>query len=265
MSASGLTEAILEFVSIGEPHFVLDFDGTLIPIRETRTDLALPESSARLLRRLERFPTTILSGRDLDALAQATPGYRVSRVPLNGLLSTEALIEVAALLRERLEQPLLREGLGDVRIEPKGPLTSFHLRHLPEERSLAAESGIMALLLSEIRSLGLEGQWHAYPGKKVVNLEPCGASKQAFVDRYLARHANARLVFAGDDTNDLPVLNWEHPRLMAVAVEGSHEVATARTPHRVSDQAELIQVLDDAVSRLEVSVSALQSDRFLTR
>lgn len=220
-------KALLDFLSKGEPHFIFDFDGTLVPIQNDRHISQLPEKVETILKKLgQRHAVTILSGRSPEDLQLLFANLPVRLAPLNGLD-----VSVDPLLLNRLRTNL-KEILGaefaDVQIECKGPLTALHFRHWNHpEREDRFENEI----LQKIRHHPLCGQWHVYSGKKVINIEPEPQGKLKFIQRYLQRHPSSPLFFAGDDTNDFEVITYSHPRLWPVWIkdlEGEIPPSSAR-------------------------------------
>lgn len=228
-------------------HLILDFDGTLIPIRDDRSDLTLSPHTKHSLSSIRRVPVTILSGRKYDELKIAFQGFSFSLVSRNGFEETPALNVEGAQIREYVSAVLLRpEVLGTI-IEEKGALISLHFRHLKNE---SIGRVLLDLVCRALCELGLSNQWHAYPGKMVVNIEPKAVSKSYFVLSYLATHPQAFVLFAGDDSNDYPVFEIDHPRLTKIFIS-----AAARSPARswpgvkTLPREELLQLLEGLGSK----------------
>lgn len=201
-----------------EVHLVLDFDGTLIPIRKDRTELGFPPLTKKALMAIQHHPVTILSGRKEEELQAAFRGLSFNLVARNGFQETPELSAQGALIRERISRRLsLPEALG-VAIEEKGALTSLHFRHLGAP---GLGPSIMNWVNQIIGELNCGDSWHAYLGKMVVNVEPRVASKATFVANYVASLPGASVLFAGDDRNDYPVFELDHPRLFKVFIKSS--------------------------------------------
>lgn len=198
-----------------EVHLILDFDGTLIPIRGTRNELRLPASTKAALASIKNCPVTILSGRKKDDLKDALGEFPFRLVSLNGLEESPELSMEGETIREHISGIISHPDVLGTEVEDKGILTSLHFRHLEKEE--------IGLLLAEktadlLGHLGYSERWHVYQGKMVVNVEPKVASKAKFVSNYLASFPNALVLFAGDDTNDYPVFELDHPRLIKAFV-----------------------------------------------
>lgn len=198
-----------------EVHLILDFDGTLIPIRDDRADLALPAPTKEALSALRRLPVTILSGRKEEELKIAFQGFSFALVSRNGFVETPELRSQGVQIREYLSTILVRPDVVGTAVEEKGALTSLHFRHLNNEHMGPVLLGLVCRALCELE---FGERWHAYLGKMVVNVEPKAVSKAHLVSSYLSSFPQAFVLFAGDDSNDYPVFEIDHPRLTKVFV-----------------------------------------------
>lgn len=204
------------FMKKGEPHFVLDFDGTLIPIRSKVKELTLPQETEKALEAIRDFPVTILSGRNLSDLQLAFNGYPFNLMALNGLANPELYFRYAEEIRRILHKIIQEKNFSSIQIEDKGALTAVHFR-----KTGKVELGpqLMDLFSKHLGDLPYFNDWKIYLGKMVVNIEPMGASKAGFVENYLKDHPKSHVLFAGDDTNDLPVFSLTNPRLCALFIK----------------------------------------------
>jgi len=210
-----LKELYKQLSRLSEVHLILDFDGTLIPIRDNRDDLSLPLPTLRALKAITNLPVTILSGRDDEDLKTAFQDFSFQLVARNGFEESATLNQQGVQVRLRLSELLPQTEVAATLIEAKGAMTSLHFRHLKNDNLGPV---LLELVSRTIKELGLESGWHAYLGKMVVNVEPRAVSKAKFVADYLAKNTHASVLFAGDDSNDFPVFELNHPRLTRVFV-----------------------------------------------
>lgn len=184
----------------------LDVDGTLVAIAAT-PELARPAPALLpLLQRLERAnegALALISGRSLVGIDRLFAPLRLPAAGLHGWERRRADGAVArrdppAALLDRL-RPRLGAYAGARRgllLEDKGTSLALHYRLSPERGpALRRFVGRLAREEPELRLLA---------GRKVVELQPCGANKGEAILAFLAEppFAGRRPVFAGDDTTD---------------------------------------------------------------
>ncbi len=185
---------------VESPVFLLDYDGTLVPIAP-RPELARPPRAVlRLLDRLNRrHPLYIVSGRrarDLEALVGRC-GLRVFGV--HGMEEGETCGEVRSLVDEKARAALeaLRRALPrvpGVRVEDKALAIAFHYRGIPDE------AGALEALRAWAREL--PDSLEVLEGKKVLEVRPRGFGKGRAARRIASRHPQHTPVIIGDDATD---------------------------------------------------------------
>jgi trehalose-phosphatase len=186
----------------------LDFDGTLVNLRNRPGDVTAPLTARRTLERLARNPkvlVAIVSGRKLDDLRRLVGVEGVTYFGLHGGERDGQSAELSpgsALALENAKQAA-RAQLGElpgVWIEDKGLTFSVHHRVANEEASDIARAEL-ANLLSPWRDV-----LHVLNGSKVWEILPREIpGKQAAVEHVLADlPANTLIVYAGDDGTDEP-------------------------------------------------------------
>ncbi len=201
---------------------VLDFDGTLAPIVESRHHARLPAATVHLLREVaEAWPCAILSGR-----SRADVTARLEGVPMRAVLGNHGAEDRPALpgaagwrrrvrtWRRSLEAELA--GVGGVEVEDKGLSLAVHVRGAAARRRVA-------LALDRLEGARIVG------GKRVRNATVRGApDKGDALLRLVRRGGYERVVFVGDDDTDEDVFRRasEAP-LVGVAVgRRRHSAAT---------------------------------------
>jgi trehalose 6-phosphate phosphatase len=179
---------------------VLDFDGTLAPIRANRAGVRLTPRTLRALEALaRRHPVAVLSGR-----AAADVSARLADLGVAFVIGShgaewpgEARAHPGWRRQVRGWSLALRSGLSrlpGVAVEEKPLSVAVHFRGARAPR--AAEAHILDL------AGGLRGA-RVIPGKRVVNLVPRGAGDKGTALARLVRLTRARRVlFVGDDVTD---------------------------------------------------------------
>jgi trehalose 6-phosphate phosphatase len=229
-------------------HLVLDFDGTLIPIRRDRNNTEFPKATIKALKNLENIPVTILSGRGESDLRKAFAGLPFNLVARNGLIQTPQMLSEGIRIREYLRASLQQTAIVGIDVEEKGALTTLHFRGIADR---SVEKLLSKQVNETLLALNYTELWHAYVGKKVVNIEPKQASKSAFVINYLERFPTAHVLFAGDDRNDFPVFEIQHPRLMQIYIGSAFsKLPSWSSSVKTQSRIEFIQLLGKLESKL---------------
>ena len=219
---------------------VLDFDGTLAPIVESRHRARLPAGTVRLLRAVAgAWPCAVISGRsradvvarlgDVRLLAGVGNHGAEDRPPLPGAAGWRRRVRG---WRRRLEAELA--GVRGVDVEDKGLSLAVHVRGAAAQRRAA-----LALA-------GLEGA-RVVGGKRVRNATIPGApDKGEALLRLLRRGGFERAIFVGDDDTDEDVFRRapELP-LVGVVVGRRRSSAAGYYLRRQGDVARLLSVLGE--------------------
>lgn len=191
---------------------LLDYDGTLLPLKRRIDRSFLPTALRRLLSRLSRRHRVIMvTGRDLRDLRRlAGPLKGVGKVGTHGIeatgvpglrLSLPAKRRRFINDRRRLAAALKREFAREkgVFLQVKRYALSLHFSH--QERN---EAAFQARFRRVVRRLGTPGLWEFQAGKHMIDLRPHGFSKGQAVRTLLRLYPNHRPLYAGDDRSDLP-------------------------------------------------------------
>jgi trehalose 6-phosphate phosphatase len=219
---------------------VLDFDGTLAPIVESRDRARLPRATVRVLRVVaEAWPCAVVSGRSRADVAARLAGARLLAVVGNHGAEDRPALPGAAGWRRRvrtwrrqLEAELA--GVRGVDIEDKGLSLAVHVRGAAAERRAA-------LALGRLEGARIVG------GKRVRNATILGAPDKGDAVLRLARRGGyERVIFVGDDDTDEDVFRRasEAP-LVGVSVGLRGRSAAAYYLRRQGDVARLLTVLGE--------------------
>ena len=217
---------------------VLDFDGTLAPIVESRHRARLPAATVRLLRAVATaWPCAVISGRSRDDVAARLGGVRLLAVVGNHGAEDLPALPGAARWRRQVRRWRLRleaelAGVRGVDVEDKGLSLAVHVRGAAAERRVAAALA------------GLEGA-RVVGGKRVRNAVVDGApDKGDALVRLVRRGRYERVIFVGDDDTDEDVFRRasEVP-LVGVAVGRRRHSAAAWYLRRQGDVARLLSIL----------------------
>ena len=193
-----------------ESALLCDLDGTLAPIVDRPSEVAVPRAAAEVLGSLagELALVAVITGRpaalardlvgDEDLIYVGNHGLetlepgRPEAEPHPDLRGNErAAADLVAVHAPRLA----RSGVS---IEDKGPIVALHWRTAPDQTSAELEANAVA---EAARAAGLEPR----AGRLVMEVRPAvGVDKGTAVRELLERHAEVRVAaFGGDDLTDL--------------------------------------------------------------
>lgn len=205
----------------------LDFDGTLVDLREHPGEVTVPAHLVELLGRLRAVfggAVAIISGRsvaDLDRLLAPLT------LPLAGIHGLERRDATGRLHRDEAAECALdavRAAVADFVArhaglfwEDKGAAFAVHYR-----RAQALEPTVRSFLDAQLERL--DGDFHVQAGKFVFELKPHGRDKGRAVDAFLREppFAGRVPVFIGDDVTD-------EDAFRAVNARGGHSIRVAPT------------------------------------
>lgn len=213
---------------------LLDYDGTLVPLR-FRPELAVPDDELlTLLARLARRPGTdvhVVSGRPRDELEAMLGGLPLGLHAEHGLWSRRAYgtwrarQPLDAPWREtvaaRLDASVRRVAGSWLQRKSVGFAWHWRMAVVPEaQREMAALRAEFAALADD----GLE----LLEGNGIFEVRPAGSGKDVVV-RELTSAAGARLwIAAGDDRTDEELFAALPPAAIRIKVGGGHSLAELR-------------------------------------
>jgi trehalose 6-phosphate phosphatase len=184
---------------------LLDFDGTLAPICSHPSEVRIPPSTRRVLRRLARHPRVrvfIISGRRLPDVRRHVGIRRIAYLGLHGWergqnkKTTLALHRFVRRLRHEVESRL--SGAPGVWVEDKYVGFTVHCRQTPRQelgKARAVLDRALAPFLSKLRILN---------GKKVWEVLPVEVQGKGAAVRGLLKELGGAVlpIYAGDDLSD---------------------------------------------------------------
>ena len=195
---------------------VLDYDGTLAPIRVERDRAAMRPRTRQLLEEVaRRYPCAVLSGRGRGDLLPRLEGVPLVRIVGNHGAEWDGRAAGYARLTRQVQgwRKLLGQqlrGLPGVEIEDKRLSLAIHVRRALDRRSAHAAIERVAPRLVGARLT---------PGKQVVNVLGIHAPDKAVaVERLLVELGCRHLIFLGDDDGDEMVFRSSAPGVIGVRV-----------------------------------------------
>lgn len=188
----------------------LDFDGTLAPIVSRPEDArALPGTADMLTALAARVrQVAIITGRPSE---EAVEFGNLANVPGLIVLGHYGLErweggEVAAppvlgqLERLRRELVALADARPGVTLEDKGHSVALHTRNAPDPAAALEE------LMPRVTEVSNAAGFQVTPGRFVVEARPAGADKGDALRCLVAEVDAGAVLYAGDDTGDLPAV-----------------------------------------------------------
>lgn len=181
----------------------LDFDGTLAPLQDDASSVALPAGAEEVLTALFAKlggAVCVISGRDIRDLSARIPAG-LWRAGGHGL---EVCRPGQAPAADRPEAPAglhtaardLASGFAGAFVEDKGPICALHYRAAPDA-GLALDEGARRI------ALGFSG-YVVQHGKMVIELKPKRANKGAALRALMNQDpfSGRTAVMVGDDVTD---------------------------------------------------------------
>ena len=185
----------------------LDFDGTLVDIAPTPSDVMIPEGLTQRLRHLAWLlngALAVISGRPIIVIDEFLGGAVPCVAGVHGAERRNALGHIHRLVLDPEAIAPFRITLGEfarsrpgVLLEDKGVSLALHFRERPEAGD-AARAVVDACVAAS------HGAFERLDGKMVVELKPLSITKVGALAAYMneAPFAGRRPVFVGDDITD---------------------------------------------------------------
>lgn len=231
-----------------ESALLCDLDGTLAPIVDRPSEVAVPEATTEALGALagELGLVAVITGRPAALARELVGAEDLIYVGNHGLEALEpgqpeadphpelrGSERAAADLVAAHAQRLARSGVS---IEDKGPIVALHWRTAPDQTSAEREANAVA---EQARGAGLEPR----AGRLVMEVRPAvGIDKGTAVSELLERHAKVRVaVFGGDDLTDLDAFAALERRRESGDLDAAWRVAvlSAESPEGLEQAADL--------------------------
>lgn len=188
-----------------------DYDGTLVPIRDTPAAARPTPALLTLLARLSRqhgLVLAVVSGRDLTDLRKMLPLSGLYLVGSHGaayccpdgrlFLDPAAVWSAPVLPRVAAMAERCVGGAAGFLIERKQAAVALHYR-LAEGRTATR---VVEAFLTAVQPLLVRYHLQVVCGKKVVEVRPRGVHKGQVVMRLKRWHSDCFPVYLGDDTTD---------------------------------------------------------------
>jgi trehalose 6-phosphate phosphatase len=240
----------------------LDFDGTLVELRDHPEDVEAPASLARLLLQLlETFDgaVAIVSGRSVEGLERLLAPLQLPLAGVHGLERRDAngvLHSVAAgadaLAGARDEVQRFVGTRSGLHWEDKGAALAVHFRDAPERAD-----EVRGFLEGQRETLG--AGFHIQAGKAVLELKPASSDKGRVVAAFMGEppFAGRTPVFIGDDVTDEYAFD-EVNRRGGVSIRVGDPGTRTRARHRLPTVAAAVAWLESLPGAL---VSGTATDR----
>jgi len=234
-----------EFRSASRPLLLLDYDGTLVPLRPTPEEAAPdPELLATLGRLARRGEVVIVSGRPRATLDSWLGGLDVGLVAEHGAWVRERGRDWAAAgvhrgdwkpgVRDLMERYVDR--LPGARVEEKEFALAWHFRRADADLAALRAQELTDHLIDLVETSDLR----VVPGHKVIEVRPSGTSKGAACRVFLSR-AHDFVLAAGDDTTDEDLFRALPPTAYSLRVG----LVQSQARYNLAAQADVIGLIGD--------------------
>lgn len=234
------------FLSAENRILILDYDGTLAPLRRQPEEAVPGPRLVALLRRLGSDPrntVAVCSGRDRDTLDQWLGGLPVLLAAEHGAFYKEhgvwhgASRDVEAWPQEILDvlERTTSQTPGS-RVEKKQTALVWHYRNSDAWLADLREKQLIHALMPLCARLNL----HILRGNKVVEIKASDRNKGTEVLRLINRHPYDFILAAGDDVTDEDMFRALPPEAITIRVGDFSQ--TAR--YSLGSQEEMLDVLE---------------------
>jgi len=255
MTASGDLVALIARMREGPITLLLDYDGTLVPIRSGPTLAAPDDETLALLATLAGDPRIglhLVSGRMRETMESWFAGLPIDLWAEHGLwrrragqVGWELTLEVDRAWMDRV-RPLIarftRETAGSL-VEEKTASFAWHYRMADPE--LGEEHA--GELRRELQELLHDETVEVLTGSKVIEVRVVGPSKGLVVTRLLEEAPSRLMVAIGDDRTDEDMFEKLPPSSIALHVGP----LPSRAPHRVRDWRDVQRILREIAAAEE--------------
>ena len=221
---------------------LLDYDGTLTPIREHPSMARLPSATAQVLRGLSRQPgvaIVLVSGRSVQDLSRMVGLRRLCYVGNHGLelkspklryVNPAAQKSKTVLNRIAEELAVVLKPVRGAWVENKGLTLSVHSREVPLEEKVLVKNAFHGV----VRPYQEKGKVRVTAGKEVFEVRPpVRWTKGTLVNWLLARHRalvggeKILPVYIGDDQTDEDAFETLKGRGITISVGDSNPLSLA--------------------------------------
>lgn len=195
---------------LAQALIALDFDGTLAPIVPRPGDARALPGTADVLTRLARMAgqVAVITGRPaaeavaLGDLASVPDLVVLGHYGLERWMSGELMAPAADAAVDELRRRLaeLASANPGVEVEDKHHSVALHTRNAPEPAAALNALG------PRVAELAAAAGFQVTPGRFVLEIRPRGMDKGSALTSLVAEVNATAVLYAGDDTGDLPAV-----------------------------------------------------------
>lgn len=249
-------------ISDRSPVFFLDFDGTLAPIVDDPTEVAVPDRTRSALNALAAVaPVAIVSGRDLgdvrqlvdldDAWFAGSHGFEIAGP--DGTHHVQPAAEDAIPNLDDAERDC-RERFGDIEgvtFDRKRYALAVHYRRIADESRVGE-------VVDTVHEIDRRHDLRAAGGRKVVELRPDvdwhkGRAVGWLLDAIAPDDPTAMAVYAGDDLTDEDALDAVRVAGLGIVVRSDEQGDRPTSAHVAVDDTESLAQLIERFARVLAS------------
>jgi trehalose 6-phosphate phosphatase len=228
----------------------LDYDGTLVPFRDSPSLVKTPQEIQEVLKQLIKNPKVsiiIVTGRQLHDIKKLMNMKGVSFIALHGLdiktadkmqftwdNATQARSLIKAIKKDMQKRLSHEKGAF---LEDKELTLVFHYRLLAQKRV----HGLREAFKKIVNTLDTQNILEVINGVKIIEARPKGWNKGKGIELFLTRYAavkNILPVYIGDDVTDEDAFRFLGKRGITIHVTNRSKRKTAacywvKNPHEV--------------------------------
>jgi trehalose 6-phosphate phosphatase len=207
-------EVFKKIVQSDAVFLFLDYDGTLVPFKDSPTEVTTPKKIKKVIRqliRIQKIQVIIVTGRTLVDIKKLLTISGLSFIALHGLCiessdglrfhwkTAEQTQSLIAAIKKNMQR-ILKEEKGAF-LEDKGLTIVLHYRLLPKNKVQYLQETFKNIVDTQDKKRILD----VINGAKVIEARPKGWNKGKAIELFLAHYMNTTNIlpiYIGDDITD---------------------------------------------------------------
>lgn len=240
----------------------LDYDGTLVPFKDSPTEVRTPKKIKKVIRQLiqiQKIQVIIVTGRTLADIKKLLPLAGLSFIALHGLCidspagiqyqwkTAEQTQSLITTIKKKM-QPIVKQETGAF-LEDKGRTIVLHYRLLPKNKERFLQETFTKIVQDHDNNRILE----IIKGAKVIEARPKGWNKGKAIELFLSHFTttnNTLPIYIGDDITDEDAFQILREKGLTIHVVHEKKRKTA-AQYWVNDPDDVFFFLDAVVQKIQ--------------